>query len=166
MIFYFVRITRYVLLLGACFVLCVTQPPQSSFNPRLLRCCITIATDHMTSHNRYISKRHHVCTFECNFLPACDVSFHSHTPRIQSKPKTLSRQHFQFCTLPKFQAMYRLGHDFLTCNITGQPLQYTVRADMWPSIHNYIIIIIKTATCFHYKLANIRLFMWEEITYL
>jgi hypothetical protein len=56
MIFYFVRITRYVLLLGARFVLCVTQPPQSSFNPRLPRCCITIATEHVTSHNRYISK--------------------------------------------------------------------------------------------------------------
>jgi hypothetical protein len=38
--------------------------------------------------------------------------------------------------------MYQLGHEFLTCDIAGAPPEYTVRADMWPSIHNYIIIII------------------------
>jgi hypothetical protein len=103
MIFYFVRITQYVLLLGAHFVLCVTQPPQSSFNLRLPRCCITIATDHVTSHNRYISKWCHVCIFERNLLLACDVSFHSHTPRIQSKPKTLSCQKISWNSCLKTQ---------------------------------------------------------------
>jgi hypothetical protein len=69
--------------------------------------------------------------------------------------------------------MYQLDHDFLTCDIAGVPLEYTVRADMWLSIHNhiiiimtakcsihnYIIIIIMAATSFHYKLANIKMFM-------
>ena len=33
---------------------------------------------------------------------------------------------------PKFQALHQLGHDILTCDIAVVPLQYTVRAEMWP----------------------------------
>jgi hypothetical protein len=82
---------------------------------------------------------------------------------LQSLFLNATPKHFKFPTLPKFQAMYQLGHDFLMCDIAGEPLEYTVTADMWPSIHNYIIIITMAATCFRYKLAIIRRFMWEEI---
>ena len=37
-----------------------------------------------------------------------------------------------FPNLPKFQAMHQLGHDILRCDIPAVPLQYTVRAEMWP----------------------------------
>ena len=37
-----------------------------------------------------------------------------------------------FPNLPKFQALHQLGHDFLRCDIPAVPLQYTVRAEMWP----------------------------------
>jgi len=37
-----------------------------------------------------------------------------------------------FPNLPKFQAMHQLGHDILRCNFPVVPLQYTVRAEMWP----------------------------------
>ena len=51
--------------------------------------------------------------------------------------------HFMFPNLPKFQAMHQLGHDILRCNFPVVPLQYTLRAEMYP---------IKTQRhCSHHK---------------
>ena len=57
---------------------------------------------------------------------------------LNATPKKL-----MFSYLPKFQAMHQLGHDNLRSDIPVVPLQYTVRAEMYP---------IKTQRpCSHYK---------------
>ena len=51
-------------------------------------------------------------------------------------------KYFIFPNLPNFQAIHLLGHNILRCDIPVVPLQYTLRAEIWPN---------KTHHCSYYK---------------
>jgi hypothetical protein len=66
------------------------------------------------------SSEHYSISFLLNFL-ILQYLFLNATPN-----------YFKFPTFPNFQTMYQLDHVFLRCDIPVVPLEYTIRAKMWP----------------------------------